>query len=108
MVTQPRVRRLRDLLSEPGGQARLANARFARDQNGLAFVAPRPALARDQVGALGLASDNAGQPRRMGCLEPALAFGHAKRRPCFDRLGEAFDGVLAEVAQPEAIAEPPP
>jgi hypothetical protein len=44
----------------------------------------------------------------MSYFEPALAFGHAKRRPCFHRLGEALDGVLAEVAQAEAIAEQPP
>ena len=108
MVMQPRVRSIRDLLGEPRGQARLADARFARDQHNLAVPRPGAALPRDQVGALGLASDNAGQPRWMSCLEPALAFGHAKRRPCFDGLGKALDGVLAEVAQPETIAEQPP
>ena len=62
LVAKPPVRRLRDLSREPGGQARFADARFAGDQHDLAVTGPRPALAREKFGALGLTTDEAGQP----------------------------------------------
>jgi hypothetical protein len=54
--------RIVDLIGEPGAQARFADARLARDQHDLAVTGPRPALAREKFGALGLATDEAGQP----------------------------------------------
>ena len=62
LVAKPPVLRLRDLIREPGAQARFANARFARDQHDLAVTRPRPALPREKLGALGLTTDEADQP----------------------------------------------
>ena len=108
LVAKPRVSHVRDLLSEPGGQARFADARFARDQHGLALAAPGAALARDQFVALGLPPDEAGQPRRMRRVETALALGHAQGSVRLDRLGETLDRVKAQVLQAEPVADQPP
>ena len=108
LVAKPGVSRVRDLLGEPGGQARFADARFARDQYGLALAAPRAALAADQFSALGLTPDEAGQSRRMRRVETALALGHAERRIGLDRLCEALDRVPAQVLQAEPVADQPP
>ncbi len=62
LVTKPRMRSLHDFIGEPGGQARFADACFTRDQHDLAVTGPRPALAREKFGALGLPADEAGQP----------------------------------------------
>jgi hypothetical protein len=76
------MRRVRDLLGEPGGNARFADTRLAGDQDDLALSGPGAALTGQQIGALSPASDEAGEPRRMRGLEPALALGNAERRPC--------------------------
>ena len=108
LVAQPHVRRLRDLLGEPGRKPRLADARLARDQHDLALAAPGAALARDEIGALGLAPDEAGEPGGMRRLEAALARRHAERRESLDRLGEALDRVPAQLLQPEPVADQAP
>ena len=69
---------------------------------------PGAALARDAIGALGLASDEAGEPRGMRRLEAALARRHAERRKSLDRLGEALDRMPAQLLQPEPVADQPP
>ena len=107
LIAQPGMRLVRDLLGEPGGNARLADARLAGDQDDLALARPGPALPLQQIGALGLAPDEGGESRRMRSLEPALALGDAERRPGLDRLGEPLDRVPAEIAQAKAIADQP-
>ncbi len=65
-----------------------------------ALTLTEPYRVADEIGALGLAPDEAGQPRRVRRLEPALARRHAKCGERLDRHGEALDGVPAEVLQP--------
>jgi hypothetical protein len=108
LIAQPRVRLVRDLLGEPGGKARFADPRLAGDQHDLPLAGPGPALKLQQLRALGLATDEAGEPRGMRGLEPALALRNPQRRPGFDRLGEALDRVLSEIAQAESIADESP
>jgi hypothetical protein len=107
LIAQPRVRLVRDLLDEPGGKARFANARLAGNQHDLALSCPGPALSLEQIGALVLAPDEPGEPRGMRRFEPALALRNPDRRPGFDRFGEALDGVLSEIAKAEHVAEQP-
>src|SRR5277367_5035802 len=108
LVAQSRVRGLRDLFGDPSGNARLADARLARDQHDLALALEGPALPREKVPPLRLASDEAGQAGRMGGLEAAIALGDSKRREGFHRLGQTLERLLAEVANPKTIADQTP
>jgi hypothetical protein len=105
LIEQPHVSRLRDLCTEPSREARLANAGLAGNQHDLALAIPGATLALEQIGALGLAADEAGQTRHLRGLETALALSYAKRRPGLDRFGETLDDVFAEVAQAKPVAE---
>src|SRR6202453_778576 len=107
LVAQLRMRRICDLIGQPGGNARFANARLAEDQHGLALACPGAALVGDELAALGFAPYEPYEPRWMRRLETALAFRNAERRPGLDRLGEALDDVLPEIAQAKPVAEQP-
>ena len=100
--------RLHDLFREPGGKPRLADAGVARDEDNLALATPGAALARKQVRPLGLAPDEAREPRRMRRLEAALTRRNAKRRENLNRLGEALDDLPAQPLQAELVADEPP
>ncbi len=65
-------------------------------------------MPRDEIGALGLAPDEAGEPRRMRRIEPALARQDAERRERLDRPGETFHGVPAQLPQAELVADEAP
>ena len=79
-----------------------------RDQHDLPLAPPGAALPRDEIGALGLAPDEAGEPRRMRRIEPALARQDAERRERLDRPGETFHGVPAQLPQAELVADEAP
>src|SRR5271165_2483472 len=108
LIAQPYVLRLRDLLREPRRKSRLADAGLASDQHDLALAAPGPALARDEIGALGFTPNKAGEPRGMRSLEATFALGHPERGESLDRLGEALDRVAAQTLQPEPVADQAP
>jgi hypothetical protein len=107
LIAQSRMRRIRDLLGEPGGKARFADARLTGDQHDLTLSRPGAALPFLQIGALGFTPDKRGEPGRVRRLEPAVALGYTERRPGLDRLGEPLDLMPSEIAQAKAVAEQP-
>ena len=89
------------------GDARLAEAGFARDQHDLAVarLGARPA-AQQQVDLL-VAADQRGQRRSAQCLEPARDGTRTQHLPGRHRRGDALDLDGAEIAVLEEIADQP-
>src|SRR5580693_6497355 len=104
---QARVRLAGDPFDQGLGEARLANARFARDQDDAALAGLRLLPAPSQQPQLLVAVDE-WRARRAQRLETALGSALA-HYPCgFDRYGEAFDLDRAEILVVEQPAGQPP
>jgi hypothetical protein len=104
LIAQPRVRLVRDPGGELSGEPRLADAGLARKQHDLADAGPGLAQAVAQQGALRRPPDEVGEPSARR-LEAAFRHGEAFDHEGLDRRGEALDGLPAEVAQPEQVAD---
>ena len=107
-MAQLGMRFVRDTLGEHLGQARLADARLASDQNDLAPSLPGQFLAAEQKFHLSFSIDEVGELAGTYRLETAFRVGLADDRPGFDRLGVAFEIMSPKVAELEQLADQPP
>src|SRR5215472_6272617 len=97
------MRRVGDLLCKPTSNARLADARLARDQDNLTVSRPCEQLALEQNGDLRLAANEATEPRRAGGLEAALRGGYAIDSPSLDWCCQPLDRLWSEIAERKTI-----
>jgi hypothetical protein len=102
------VRLARQLLTKGVQQPRLANARFARDQDHLAVAVLGPAPAFQQHGQLVLTSDQRRHALPMEGLEAAIGGAFALDHEGGDRLCKALDPRRTKVGQLEQRADQPP
>ena len=102
------VRLVRQLLAKGVQQPRLANARFARDQDDLAISVLGPVPALQQHSQLVVTSDQRRQALSVEGLEAAVGGALALDPEGRDRLCEALDLGWTEVGQLEQRAHQPP
>ena len=102
------MRLVADPLAERRQNARLADARFARDERDLTFALARLAPAVEEQRHLMLAPDEGRQALRPRRLEAADVLRLAKDRPAGNRRVEAFQGLRAKRLQLERAAQQPP
>src|SRR6516164_11343512 len=107
-IAQQEMRLAADPLFQRRGDARLADARLARDQHDLSVprLGARPA-AQQQIDLL-LAANQRAQCRSAQRLEPALDDTLPQHLPAADRLGAARGFDCAELAAVEQVADQAP
>src|SRR5205823_6021273 len=105
LISHPAVRAQRGAFGQRCDDARLADARFARNQHYLALPLPCPALARENEFDLVLAADKADRARRADRLEATLGCGRSLHRPDCDGFGYSLDLTAAEIAKSEEITK---
>jgi hypothetical protein len=98
----------REPLAQGLHEARLADARLAREQHDLPLALARPGPAREQERQLLLAIDQGRHARGVQRLKAALGPALARHPPDRGRSGEALEGVAAKVLELEQAAQEPP
>jgi hypothetical protein len=94
-----------EALRQRRGDARLAEAGFARDQHNLAVAGLGAGPAPQQQVDLLVAADQSSHCRSAQCLEPARDGARTQHPPGRHRRGDALDLYAAEIAVFEEIAE---
>ena len=112
LIAHPHMRLAADPLAERRQNARLADARLAREQHDLAFALARVAPAVQEQRHLMLAPDEGRHALRPRRLEPADVLGLAQNRPGGNRRVEAFERLRRQAAsartpRPAAAASTP-
>ncbi len=92
-------------LADRLGEARLADAGLAADQDDLALALLGLLPQAEQQAKLVLASDQGGQAAAVQRLEAALGAADREHAPGLDRLIEALEPVLAEIGVGEEAAD---
>jgi hypothetical protein len=108
LIAHPHMRLAADLLAERRQEARLADARLARDERDLAFALARLAPAVEEQRHLVLPSDKGRHRLRSRRLEAADVLRLAQNHPGGNRRIEAVEDLWSKRLQLEPAAQQPP